>query len=90
MELGLRGRDWLVLWPRRNRGYICEQFPLSWATIPRCLVGGGRFQCFDVFGVEVETRPAEIISVWTKEEAGWHPERLYLLDGIKVDDGRDG
>lgn len=43
-----------------------------------------------VFCVEVETRPAEIISVWTKEEAGWHPERLYLLDGIKVDDGRDG
>lgn len=46
-------------------------------------MGGGRFHRFDVFiSVEVETRPAEIISVWTNDEAG-------ILDNVKVDDGRD-
>lgn len=58
-----------------------------YSLMPR---GWGRFRRFDVFiSVEVETRPAEITSVWTDEEACWHPERLHLLDGVEVD-SRDG
>lgn len=55
-------------------------------------MGGGRFQRFDVFiSVEVETRPAGIISAWPKDEVETGILRVcvHILDNVRVDNNDD-